>query len=167
MAPKHTAEVPCSVPYGKNMYVCCISCVQVLMAVSSRLMNQRFILKSVLNRNTWNKVNILISWQNYCEEAHRNLCLQILTVQFSHSVVSDSLRPHGLQHTRLPCPLPIPGAYSDSCPSINDAIQPSHPLSSSFFSHLQSFPASDSFPRIRSSHQVTKILEFQLQHQSL
>ena len=43
MAPKHTAEVPCSVPYGKNMYVCCISCVQVLMAVSSRLMNQRFI----------------------------------------------------------------------------------------------------------------------------
>ena len=39
------------------------------------------------------------------------------TVQFSHSVVSDSLLPHGLQHARLPCPLPTPGSYSDSCPS--------------------------------------------------
>ena len=38
-------------------------------------------------------------------------------VQFSHSVVSDSLRPHGLQHTRLPCPSPTPGPYSNSCPS--------------------------------------------------
>ena len=38
------------------------------------------------------------------------------SVQFSHSVVSDSLRPHGLQHTRLPCPSPTPGAYSNSCP---------------------------------------------------
>ena len=37
-------------------------------------------------------------------------------VQFSHSVVSASLRPHGLQHTRLPCPSPTPGAYSNSCP---------------------------------------------------
>ena len=35
--------------------------------------------------------------------------------QFSHSVVSDSLRPHGLQHTRLPCPSPTPGACSNSC----------------------------------------------------
>ena len=34
---------------------------------------------------------------------------------FSHSVVADSLRPHGLQHTRLPCPLPSPGACSNSC----------------------------------------------------
>ena len=40
-----------------------------------------------------------------------------LTVQFSHSVVSDSLWPHGLQHTRLPCPSPTPGACSNSCPS--------------------------------------------------
>ena len=35
--------------------------------------------------------------------------------QFSCSVVSDSLRPHGLQHTRPPCPLPTPGVYSNSC----------------------------------------------------
>ena len=38
--------------------------------------------------------------------------------QFSHSVMSDSLRLRGLQHTRLPCPSPTPGAYSNSCPSI-------------------------------------------------
>ena len=41
----------------------------------------------------------------------------ISSVQFSHSVVSDSLRPHGLQHTRLPCPSPTPGACSNPCPS--------------------------------------------------
>ena len=40
-----------------------------------------------------------------------------LISQFSRSVVSDSLRPHGLQQARLPCPLPTPGAYSNSCPS--------------------------------------------------
>ena len=39
------------------------------------------------------------------------------SVQFSHSVVSDSLQPHGLQHARLPCPSPTPGVYSNSCPS--------------------------------------------------
>ena len=40
-----------------------------------------------------------------------------LQVQFSRSVMSDSLRPHGLQHARLPCPSPTPGDYSNSCPS--------------------------------------------------
>ena len=68
-------------------------------------------------------------------------------VQFSHSVVSDSLWPHGLQHTRLPCPSQTPGACSDSCPSIWWC----HPTISSsvdpFSSCLQSFPASGSFPR--------------------
>ena len=66
--------------------------------------------------------------------------------QFSGSVVSDSLRPHGLQHARPPCPSPTPKAYSNSCP----LSQWCHPTISSsvipFFSHLQSFPASGSFP---------------------
>ena len=53
------------------------------------------------------------------------------SVQFSHSVVSDSLRPHELLHARPPCPSPTPGVYPNSCPSSRDAIQPSHPLSSS------------------------------------
>ena len=66
-------------------------------------------------------------------------------VQFSHSVVSHSLWPHGLQHARLPCPSPTPRACSDSCP----LSQWCHPTISSSvipFSHLQSFPASGSFP---------------------
>ena len=67
-------------------------------------------------------------------------------VHFSHSEVSDSLQPHGLQDTRLPCPSPTPRAYSDSCPS----SQWCHPTISSsvipFSSRLQSFPASGSFP---------------------
>ena len=54
----------------------------------------------------------------------------LCSVQFSHSVVSDSLQPHGPQHTRLPYLSPSPGAYSNSCPLSCDAIQPSHPLSS-------------------------------------
>ena len=58
--------------------------------------------------------------------------------QFSHSVMSDSLQPRGLQPTRPPCPSPTPRAYSNSCPLSQWCIQPSHPLSS----RLQSFPAS-------------------------
>ena len=67
------------------------------------------------------------------------------SVQFSHSVMSDSLRPHGLQHTRPPCPSPAPGVYSNSCPlsrwchpNISSSVIP-------FSSCLQSFPASGSF----------------------
>ena len=67
-------------------------------------------------------------------------------VQFSHSVMSDSWQPHGLQHTRPPCPSPNPSAFSNSCPS----RQWCHPTISSSFvpfcSCLQSFPASGSFP---------------------
>ena len=70
------------------------------------------------------------------------------SVQFSHSVMSDSLQPQGLQHTRLPCPSPTPRACSNSCPlswwchpTISSSIIP---FSSSC---LQSFPALGSFPR--------------------
>ena len=66
--------------------------------------------------------------------------------QFSPSVLSDSLRPRGLQHARLPCPLPTPGACSNSCspsqwchPTISYPVIP-------FPSCLQSFPALGSFP---------------------
>ena len=65
---------------------------------------------------------------------------------FSHSVMSDSFQPHGLQHARLPCPSPTPRACSDSCPS----SQWYHPTISfsviPFSSCLQSFPTSVSFP---------------------
>ena len=72
--------------------------------------------------------------------------LPVLLLFFSYSVVSDSLRYHGLQHARLPCPSPIPGAFSNSCP----LSQWCHPTISSFVSPFsscpQSFPASGSFP---------------------
>ena len=69
------------------------------------------------------------------------------SVQFRSSVMSDSLRPHGLEHARLSCPSPTPRACSNSYP----LSQWCHPTISSsvipFSSCLQSFPASGSFPR--------------------
>ena len=69
-----------------------------------------------------------------------------MSVQFSCSVMSDSLRPHGLHHARLPCPSPTPRVHSNSCllsqwchPTISSSVAP-------FSSCPQSFPASRSFP---------------------
>ena len=71
------------------------------------------------------------------------------SVQFSRSVVSNSLRPHELQHTRPPCPSPTPGVHSNPRPS----NQWCHPAISSsvvsFSSCSQSLPASESFPMIK------------------
>ena len=70
---------------------------------------------------------------------------EILFLWFSHSVMSNSLWPHELQHTMVPYPSPSPGAYSNSCPSSRWC----HPTIASSvipFSHLQAFPASGSFP---------------------
>ena len=68
------------------------------------------------------------------------------SVQFSRSVVSDSLQPHEPQHARPPCPSPAPGVYSNSCPS----SQWCHPAISSsvvpFSSRPQSLPVLGSFP---------------------
>ena len=74
------------------------------------------------------------------------------SVQFSRSVVSDSLWPYGLQHARPPCPSPAPGIHSNSCPSCRWC----HPTISScvipFSSCLQSFPASGSFSNESALH---------------
>ena len=72
------------------------------------------------------------------------------SVQFSFSVMSNSLQHHGLQHTRPPCPSPTPGVYSNSYHWVGDAIQPSHPLlspspSPSIFPSIRSFPMSQFF----------------------
>ena len=71
------------------------------------------------------------------------------SVQFSHWVVSDSLRPHGLQHTRFPCPSPNPRVYSNSCPLSWWCHPTILPSVTPFSSCLQSFPASGSFPMSR------------------
>ena len=80
---------------------------------------------------------LLIRWHDFPGNQSGN--------QFSHSVMSDSLWPRGLQHARLPCPSPTPRSYSNSCP----LSQGCHPAISSsvvpFSSHLQSFPAPGSF----------------------
>ena len=67
-------------------------------------------------------------------------------IQLSYSVMSDCLRPHGLQHARLPCLSPTPGACSNSCPFSQWCHWTISPSVVPFFSCLQSFPASGSFP---------------------
>ena len=85
------------------------------------------------------------SWKcNGGVEKHRKWVSIFWKCQFSSVTQScPSLLPHGLQHARLPCPSPTPGAYSSSCPS-NRWCHPTIPSSVVPFSHLQSFPASGS-----------------------
>ena len=89
------------------------------------------------------------------------------SVQFSHSVVFNSLQPHGLQHAKPPCPSPTPRVYSNSCHSnISSSVVP-------FSSRLQSFPASGSFPvsqllekywrfRISPSDEYSELISFRM-----
>ena len=105
---------------------------------------------SLAAKNIINLISVLTIWWcpcivsslvNYHQIAMTFACIS----QFSRSVVSYSLWPHGLQHARLPCPSPTPGVFSNSCP----LSQWCHPtISSSVFplSCLQSFPSSESFP---------------------
>ena len=97
-----------------------------------------------------NRVGLQVPWGQWLHLACSPLYVQRVkssyrTVQFSSSVVSNSLRPSGLQHARPSCPSPTPIVYSNSCP----LSQWCHPTVSSsvvpFSSHLQSFPASGSF----------------------
>ena len=93
------------------------------------------------------------------------ICL-FSSVQFSHSVMSDSLRPHEPQHARPPCPSPTPRVHSNPClsswrchPTIPSSVIP-------FSSCLNLSQHQGLFPLVSFSHQVAKVLEFQLQHQS-
>ena len=90
-------------------------------------------------------------WEVYLADTESSLwelrAIPVSSNHFSHSVESNSLQPHGLHHTSLPCPLSTHGACSNSCPSSRWC----HPIISSFVipfsSCLQSFPASGSFLR--------------------
>ena len=88
-------------------------------------------------------------WKQQCAVDNSSFLFSLFwgSVQFSSFALScPTVRPHGLQHARPPWPSPTPGVYSDSCPSSRWC----HPTISSsvvpFSSHLQSFPASGSFP---------------------
>ena len=85
----------------------------------------------------------LLFFRNFSHKSHLQ---SVDSVQFSRSVISDSLQPNGLQHVRLPCPSPTPRACSNSCP-LSRWCHPTTSLSAiPFLSCLQSFPASRSFP---------------------
>ena len=104
------------------------------------------------NLNHWtakevSQIHIYIHIYIYTDtDTHTHTHIYIFnSVQFSSSVVSDSLRPHGLQHTRPTCPSPTPRVYSNSCP-LSWWCLPTIPFSVvPFSSCLQSFPASGSF----------------------
>ena len=91
---------------------------------------------------------------------------QPVVILFSCSLMSDSLWPHGLQHARLPCPSPSPRACSNSCP-LNRCCHPT--ISSFVVPSSPTFNLSQHqglFKWVSFSHQVAKVLEFQLHHQS-
>ena len=96
---------------------------------------------------TWNEESEKTALRKLISKVNRNsLVLKVSSVQYSCSVMSDSLWLHESQHARPPCPSPTPGVHSDSRPS----SQWCHPAISSsvipFSSCPQSLPASDSFP---------------------
>ena len=94
-----------------------------------------------------------------------SLLFNILS-QFSRSVVSNSLWPHEPQHARPPCPSPTAGVHPNSCPLNWWCHQPSHPLSSPSPPALNLSQHQGLFKWVSSLHQVAKILESQVQHQS-
>ena len=102
-------------------------------------------------------------WEEWCFSNESN---HISLVQFSHTVMSDSMRPHGLQRARPPCPSLTPGVHPTHVHWVGDAIQPSHPLSSPSPPAFNLSQRQGLFQWISSSHQVAKVLQFQLQHQS-
>jgi len=109
----------------------------------SRLCGKGFRNQADLNLNPGCLLSLCLAWGK--RYIFVNLSSLLCSSQFSLSVMSDSLQPHGLHHTRLSCPSLTPRACSNSCP----LSQWCHPTISSSvipFSRLQSFPASGSFP---------------------
>ena len=111
-------------------------------------------------------VNIFITGKGWAMWNIQNNYWTFSSVHFSHSVVSDSLRPHGLQHTNLPCPSTILGACSNSY-LLSQWCHPTIPSSVIPFSSCFNLSQHQGlFQWISSSHQVPKVLELQLQYQS-
>ena len=123
-----------------------------------------FLLMAILPKWGNNLILVLICIFLYICYVELFFMSSISSVQ--NSVMSDSLQPHGLQRTRLPCPSPTPGACSNSCPSgwwyhltISSLVVPC-------CSCLQIFPASESFQMSQYFASGVQILELQLQYQS-
>ena len=106
------------------------------------------------------------SWHSHQGFLELSATPKLSSVQFSPSVVSDSLPPHELQHTRPFSPSPSPGVHSNSCPSswwchpaISSSVVPFSPA-------LNPSRHQGLFQWVNSLHEVAKVLEFQLQNQS-
>ena len=124
-------------PWSGNMIPCATTMIQ------CSQINKYFKMHNIyVNRNGQRTLRKYTDGQ----QARGKLLRHHYSVQFSHSVVSDSLQPHESQHARPPCPSPTPGVHSNSCPlswrchpAISSSVVP-------FSSCPQSFPASESFP---------------------
>ena len=113
-------------------------------AVSYSFVNQTFVPFRVRIVTSWPTNRFLrrqVRWSGILIKS-----FQFSSVKYSHSVMSDSLWPHGLQHARLPCPSPTPRAYLNSCRSCRWCHQTISSSVVPFSSHLQYFRASGSFP---------------------
>ena len=97
---------------------------------------------------------------------HSNCSNIFSSVQFSWSVMCDSWWPHGLHHARPPWPSPTSSVYSNSCPLSCSCYKLSHPLSSPSPPTFKLSQHQGLFKWVSFSHQVAKVLEFQLQHPS-
>ena len=144
-----------------NIYVCMFVCIPYVI-VSCSSYTDSFILLSFSSKEIRQISSNKLEYRNAAAidtYTRKN-------TQFSCSVVSNSLQPHGLQHARPPCPSPAPRVYPTSCPlsrwchpTISFTVIP-------FSSCLQSFRDQGLFKWVSSLHHVAKVLEFQLLHQS-
>ena len=125
------------------------------------------VIKTPSSNNTNTDVNSNKKQPNIKSDIYQVVTiLSVQLVQFSRSVVSDSLQPHESQHARPPCPSPYPRVHSNSCPSSWWC----HPAISSSVIPFSSCPNPSQhqslFQWVNSSHEVAKVLELQLQHHS-
>ena len=108
-------------------------------------------------------LEIITKWSR---QRKKNIIWYHFSVQFSCSVVSDSLWPHELQHARAPVYHQLPEFTQTHIHRVSDAIQPSHPPSSPSPPAPNPSQHQSLFQWVNSLHEVAKVLEFQLQHNS-
>jgi len=143
-------------------YLCIPSCSTITCGKGSL----HWIVFEPLSTNSWAYLYCIsrfsVLFINLCVYPSAKITEWLLSLQFSRSVLSNSLQPHESQHARPPCPSPTPGVHSNSCPSsqwchpaISSSVVPSPPAPSP--SQHQSL-----FRWVSSSHEVAKVLQFQL-----
>ena len=121
-----------------------------------------FFLSHLSIQSNWNWFFCMLAYKLY----FNIFIFPLISVQFSCSLMSDSLRPHESQHTRPPYPSPSPEFTQTHVHWVSDAIQPSHPQLSPSPPAPKPSQHKSLFQWVNSSHEVAKVLEFQLQHHS-